>query len=238
MRNAKNTSFLLPFALLVGLISALGFLIWTPLHIEQSVTDGSMVPLSSQDPVGQTLLAHYPGLSRISIPAAGFAGDDLGAIQFQLSRLETGGEIILVQQDEFTISRTNDWVHFQFPPQDDPTGTRYAFYLMQTGGTAIHLPAHTEDMYPEGSLSTGEGDLVFKASFEPSWAAKIGHLVFRLSENKPGPPGSPLLYPLVLVLMIASFVGLSWMLMFPLRQPEVEQTHSTIDNRDEERVQS
>jgi hypothetical protein len=177
-------------------------------------------------------------LSRISIPAAGFAGDDLGAIQFQLSRLETGGEIILVQQDEFTISRTNDWVHFQFPPQDDPTGTRYAFYLMQTGGTAIHLPAHTEDMYPEGSLSTGEGDLVFKASFEPSWAVKIGHLVFRLSENKPGPPGSPLLYPLVLVLMIASFVGLSWMLMFPLRQPEVEQTHSTIDNRDEERVQS
>ncbi len=238
MINEKNFAILPLLAVLVGLISAFGILLWTPLQFEQSVSDGSMIPLSQEAPVGQTLLAHYPGLTRISIPAAGIAEDDLGEILFQLSRLDQGVEIPIVQHDEATISRENDWVHFQFPPQDDEAGTQYAFYLKQTGGSAIHLPAHISDMYPEGRLLTGEGDLVFQASFEPSWDAKISHIILRLSANKPGLPGSPLLYPLVLTLMTASFIGLSWMLMFPLRQPDGEQTHSTIDNRDEEGVQS
>ena len=238
MINEKNSAILPLIALLVGLISALGFLMWTPLQFEQSVSDGTMIPLSRKEPVGQTLLAHYPGLSRISIPAAGIAEDDLWLIQFQLSRLEQGVEIPSILHDEVTISSANDWVHFQFPPQDDPTGTLYAFYLKQTGGITIYLPAHIKDMYPEGRLLIGEGDLVFKASFEPSWEMKLGHLVFRLSENKPGFPGNPLMYPLILVLMIASIVGLSRMLISPLRQSDRELTHSTIDNRDEEHVQS
>jgi hypothetical protein len=36
--------------------------------------------------------------------------------------------------------------------------------------------------------------------------------------------------------MIASIVGLSWMLTFPLRQSDKEQTHSTIDHRYKELV--
>jgi hypothetical protein len=220
------------------MILVFGFLLWTPLQIEQPVSDGRSIPLSMEDPIGQTLLAHFPGLFRISIPAAGIAEDDLGVIQFQLSQLEPGGEITLVQHDEVTISRANDWIHFQFPPQDNEAGTQFAFYLKQTGGIAIHLPAHTEDMYPEGNLLMGDGDLVFQAAFDPPWAAKIKQLLVRLSANKPGLLGGRAVYPLALVLMIASFVGLSWMLIIPLRQPEGEKTQSSINNRDEEHVQS
>ena len=223
---------------LAVVILVFGFLLWTPLQIVQPVSDGRVIPLSAEDPIGQTLLAHFPGLFRISIPAAGIAEDDLGEIQFQLTKLESGGEITLVQHDEITVSRANNWVHFQFPPQDNEAGTQYTFYLKRTGGTAIHLPAHAEDMYPEGNLLIGDGDLVFRAAFDPPWDARINQLLVRLSANKPGLPGSLLLYPLVLALMIASFVGLSWMLMFPLLQPDRKQTHSTMDNRDEERVQS
>ncbi|MGB2896345.1 MAG: hypothetical protein WBB65_09300 [Anaerolineales bacterium] len=238
MINEKNFAILPLLTLLVGLISAFGILLWTPLQFEQSISDGSMIPLSKEAPVGQTLLAHYPGLTRISIPAAGIAEDELGEILFQLSRLDQGVEIPIVQHNEVTISRTTDWIHFQFPPQDDPTGTQYAFYLRQTGETVLHLPMHIKDMYPEGKLSIGEGDLLFRASFEPSWEMKLGHLVFRLSENKPGLPGNPLVYPLLLVFMVASFVGLSWMLLFSAGQPERARTLSMIDKRGEERVQS
>ncbi len=232
-------SVLLPVVIfLIALILVFGFLLWIPLQIEQPVSAGRTIPLSAEAPIGQTLLAHFPGLSRISIPGAGITEDDLRGVQFQLSRLETGGEIIKVRHDEVAISRADGWVHFQFPPLDDPPDTSYAFYLKQTGLSTIDLPAHSEDMYPEGSLLTGKGDLVFRASFKPAWDAKIGVLILRLSANKPGLPGSPLLYPMALALMIASFVGLSWMLMFPLRQLDGEQTHSTIDDRSEEHVQS
>ena len=139
MMKCKYSPLLTLVIFLVALILAFGFLLWTHLQIEQSVSDGSMIPLSSQAPVGQTLLAHYPGLSRISIPAAGIAEDNLGEIQFQLSRLEPDGENLSVQHEEVTISRENDWVHFQFPPQDDEAGTQYVFYLKRTGESTILL---------------------------------------------------------------------------------------------------
>jgi hypothetical protein len=236
MMKYRSSTFLLLVTFLVVTILVFGFLLWIPLQIEQPISDGRAIPLSAEEPIGQTLLAHFSGLYRISIPAEGILEEDLEVIQFQLTRLVDSGEVISVRNDDVIATHGDDWIHFQFPPQKDTSEPRYVFYLTQQKPLALQIPAHHEDMYPEGNLVTGDGDLVFRAAFDPPWNEKINQLLARLSANKPGLLGSRAVYPLVLILMIASIVGLSWMLTFPLRQSDKEQTHSTIDHRDKELV--
>jgi len=232
MMKRRYSTILALVTFLVGIVIVVGFLMWIPLQIEQPVSDGRVIPLSAEDPIGQTLLVHFPGLYRISIPAEGILEDDLDVIQFQLNRLVDDREEISVRNDDVHTTHTGDWIHFQFPPQEDSAGTRYVFYLTPQEPNPLQIPAHHENMYPEGSLVTGEGDLVFRAAFDPPWNERVNQLLVRLSANKPGLLGSRVVYPLVLILMIASLVGLSWSLTFSSRQFNREQTRSTIDNRD------
>jgi hypothetical protein len=206
--NKKNL--LLSLGILAVFISAL--LIYgltAPIVIRQPVSDGTAIRLDPLLPSGQSFYAHYPGLTRISVQTGGIENVSLDSIEFQLTIWKDGTERLVLSTEDVRVSQDLDWIHFHFLPQSDTPDTRYAFYLIQEGGTPLSIQANRQNMYPEGTLQGGEGDLVFEAGFRPSAKETLSILMTRLAADKPGLLGSPWTYVLLLAGLFAAFVGVS-----------------------------
>lgn len=208
LTHKKN--FLLGLVLLAVFISALLLYgLTVPIVIRQPVSDGTVLRLDPLLPSGQSFYAHYPGLTQISVQNGGIEEISLDSIEFQLTIWKDGTERLVLSTEDVRVSQDLNWIHFHFLPQSDPPDTRYAFYLIQEGGTPLSIQANRQNMYPEGTLQGGEGDLVFEAGFRPSAKETLSILMTRLAADKPGLLGSPWTYLLLLAGLFSAFVGAS-----------------------------
>ena len=180
-----------------------------PIEIHQPSTDGSTIVLESGVEAGQRFTAHYPGLSRISVQAAPIPTGSLDGLSFRLMTGEAGAEVLVLSNDEARIEVERGWIHFRFPPQPSPTPRLYSFYLANGSAQPIMLYAHAANIYPEGVLIGGKGDLAFEAGFRPSAEQTLAILLSRLTEGKPGVLGNPWTYVLLLIAMSATFTTLA-----------------------------
>lgn len=208
--TTHKKNLLLGLVLLAVFISALLLYgLTTPIVIRQSVSDGTAVRLDSLRPSGQSFYAHYPGLTRISVQTDGIEDVSLDSIEFQLTIWKDGAERLVLSTEDVRVSQDLNWIHFYFQPQFDQPDIRYAFYLKQEGEAPLSIRANRQNMYPEGKLQAGQGDLVFEAGFRPSAVKTLSILLTRLAADKPGLLRSPWTYVLLLVGLYATFVGAS-----------------------------
>ncbi len=195
--------------LAVFILALLLYGLTAPIVIRQPVSDGTAIRLDPLLPSGQSFYAHYPGLTRISVQTGGIENVSLDSIEFQLTIWKNGTERLVLSTEDVHVSQDLNWIHFHFLPQSDPPDTRYAFYLLHEGGAPLSIQANRQNMYPEGTLWGGKGDLVFKAGFRPPANKTLSILMTRLAADKPGLLRNPWTYALLLAGLYAALVGTS-----------------------------
>jgi len=202
-------------------LSSLAFMalygLWIPLVVQQPISDGSPLILKPGDEVGQTLLAHYPGLTEIALQVMEPQNLVPSDLEFTLAAHGESGDRTLLARDGYELATQGNRVIIRFLPQEDPPPTLFTYYLRNLHTTSLRILKHSQDMYPEGSVLGEEGDLVFQARFRPAPDKALYYLALRLGERKPGILGSPWIYLLLMLAMIAAFSGATNTLLAHLR---------------------
>ena len=125
--------------------------------------------------------------------------------------------MILETQDVQMTARPG-WITIEFPPLNGPLPRHYTFYVDNASTHPVVLQAHLPDMYPEGDLVDGTGDLVFQARFRPTVGGALTTLLGRLAEEKPGLAGMALTYSILLLGLAIAFFGFTRALLRSLWQ--------------------
>lgn len=173
-----------------------------PIEISQPVSDGARVEIRAGTETGQSFIAHFPGLNRISLQATRLPAGSIDDLHFRLLTGQPGEEWPLLETINVEVEHKHGWIHFRFPPQHYETRRRYIFYVGSDSAQAITLKAHSKDVYPEGTRLDRPGDLVFEAGFQPSAEKTITIMLSRLTANKPGLAGAGWFYALLLISML------------------------------------
>jgi hypothetical protein len=188
----------------IGLLGLYGWSV--EFRVEQRISDDRVIELTDSA-VGQTLLAHFPGLTRISLRVADSPEFSTDSLQATLSTLSDGTEEIVVEPESMQIKQDGDMLVFQFEPQMNNPETIFLFSVANSGSMPVRLLAHSLDMYPEGSIIHDQGDMVFNATFTPSLMNAVTILLTRLSDDKPGVLGHPWTYLFLFTLLTTAVVG-------------------------------
>lgn len=202
----------------VGLLGAalLAYGSSAPFEIQQLNSDATQITLANGGEVGQSIRPHFAGMTSISVRTQPNQAPGTDGVFF---RLEADGRLILDTQD-VRISNRPGWMTVDFSPIDGPLPLHYVFFIGNTSSRALNLQANAQNMYPEGAMTKGTGDLVFQARFRPPAGDALITLLSRLANRKPGIAGLPGIYPLILFGLTLSFLGFSHMFLHSLRQDQ------------------
>jgi hypothetical protein len=208
--NSLRGRFLLR-ALIIFVALAGALLIYgatAPIEINQPISDGRTIDLQPDLVVAQSFIAYFPGLNRISLQVEQVPAGTYDEIAFWLNTGLPGSETNVLQPSEVRVEHEQGWIHIHFPPQHYDPFRRFVFYISSYASEPISILANSDDMYPQGSILYGYGDLVFEAGFRPSALELPGIMLSRLKYGKPGLAGAGWLYVLILIGMSASLMML------------------------------
>lgn len=177
-----------------------------PIEISQPVTDGTTIELQSGVTVGQSFIAYFPGLNRISLQVDRLPEGTLDSLTFGLNVGLPGEEFTVLRTPDVRFEHDQGWIHILFPPQPYDPFRRYVLYLSSYADEPVVLRAHSQDMYPQGTLINSFGDLVFKAGFRPSALQTPGIMLSRMMGGKPGLAGAGWVYVLLVIGMSVSLM--------------------------------
>jgi hypothetical protein len=202
-RRLLATGLILPI-LFGSFLLALGQLV--PLRLTQPISDVTVVA-SAEEWVGQSFVAHVPGLARISVrPADGQLSDDQVVVLHLRQDLASTTDILTLQAAVKDL-REAGWLRFTFTPLTYQPPHKYLFILEVRGVDTLQLQAAQQDLYPEGEMIGGSGDLAFEVAFHAGAIPTLMALYARLPENKPGILGQGWVYPTLLAACFAAFLG-------------------------------
>jgi hypothetical protein len=176
--------------------------------------------------VGQSFVAHYPGLYRLDVLLTTSGRRDVADLVFHLrADGPEGAELFTTSVDGAAIV-DNAFQPFTFPPLDDSAGRTYFFYLEAPGAgpqNAVGVWISSGDRNPEGraflsliSASPGpegwlpSGDVGFMVHYKGRPLESIPIFLRRLTADKPALWGKVWFYLLLLALylvLLACFAG-------------------------------
>jgi hypothetical protein len=210
LMTASTRRIVLHLVILLGALSCMLLLYGAtaPIEISQPVSDGRTINLQSGVTVGQSFVAYFPGLNRISIQVDRLPEGTLDTLTFGLNTGLPGEETTILRTSDVRFQHDQGWIHILFPPQPFDPFRRYVFYLSSFSSEPIVLNAHSQNMYPQGTLINAFGDLVFEAGFRPSALRLPGIMLSRLTYGKPGLAGAGWVYVFLLIGMSASLMML------------------------------
>ncbi len=159
---------------------------------EQGRLDTALPPLASGD-VGQTFVAHHPGLSAVEVLLVVYgadkqpvATDDLW--QCVLHRDSPSGPVLATLTVPLAGHRHNDPLLITFPPQPDSQGKTFYLSFRAISGNRAALWYASVEAYSDGTLWLGgkptAGDLRFRTFYdEDVLATAVQALTLPLQES-------------------------------------------------------
>lgn len=202
-------------AVLLGVLTATAHIGW--LSFTQGVSD-SVVTLTDDLPVRQSIVSHHPGLAAITLRAVSPFPPDDQVVTVILRDVATGNVVVNLSQT-FGGSQgqcvppcapTDRGLRFNLPVQDDSADRLYVVEIA-TRGQPLTVAAHTLDVYSEGERlgAPSGGDLVFRLDYNGQVAATLASLARQIAAGRPGlagealwAPGLALAYLLTLTLVL------------------------------------
>lgn len=182
----------------------------TPLAAGQPFNNQPAGEIRGAFTVGQTFYSPYPGLYKIDVLLATYAGPKSGPVTFYLT--PGVGDTTRLATIPFDASQVQDnmFRSFEFSRVGDSAGKTYYFYLEAPGaqpGNAITAWSDATNPYLGGAAYLGglpaENDVTFVAYFSPTpWEVADTYLG-RLANDKPGIWGSKAFYAVSFTVYLA-----------------------------------
>lgn len=152
----------------------------TTTDIEQPRLDTPAPRVEGQDAVGQTFVAHAPGLAAIEFLLAVYP-DPPPAGNLTLRLFDDQNNEVARMDYPLATLRHNDPVRFEFTPQTASAGRSYRFTLSGPPGNPATIWSSKSEAYAEGSAlvdgAVQPGDLNFKTHTRLDYAALLGILL-------------------------------------------------------------
>jgi hypothetical protein len=182
-----------------------------PFGFKQGINDGYVVEVVNGIRIEQSFIAHYPGLTQISVALAKPIMTLDQDIIFVLKKDQPNADNLLTLRRKIEEVREGDWLTFTFDPLDEKPPQIYSFSLKSESSSPVRLKAHHLDMYPEGELNGG-GDLVFRVIYKGAPIPTLRALLTRVTDNKPGLFGRAWFYLALLSALIVTYIGAGYAL--------------------------
>jgi hypothetical protein len=190
----------LAFALALTVLGSVSFSLWNGrialFRIMQTVSDGFVVEARRGQPLAQSFIAYYPGMTEVAVQLADTALPAQELLVLRLAPQDAANTSEQPMQVQRRIQEVQDgvWLRFKFEPLDQSRGRHYVFSIEPTNMTPLKLLAHHANMYPEGELQGTQGDLVFQVGYNGRIGPTLSAFLERVSQRKPGVLGQPWFY--------------------------------------------